>query len=58
MPSVPQMDCPDVAVFSWRCDPWSSRSWTVLCLACLLIMAQQVADGGLTAVEGSCDLPL
>ena len=50
--------CPDVAVFSWRCDPWSSWSWTVLCLACLLTMAQQVADGGLTAVEGSCKLPL
>ncbi|XP_041369587.1 neuronal acetylcholine receptor subunit beta-4-like [Gigantopelta aegis] len=49
--SVPQVDCPDVAVFSWRCDPWSSRSCTVLCLACLLITAQQVADGGLTAVE-------
>ena len=56
--SVPQVDCPDVAVFSWRCDPWSSRSWTVLCLECLLITAQQVANGGLSAVEGSCNLPL
>ena len=49
--SVPQVDCPDVAVFSWRYDPWSSRSWMVLCLACLLITAQQVA-------EGSSNLPL
>ena len=58
MPSVPQVDCPDVAVISWRCDQWSSRSWTVLCLACLLIMAQKVADGSLSAVDVFCNLLL
>ena len=56
--SVTEVDLPDVPIFSGSCYPRSSRSWSVLCLACLLVAYQQPPDGGLAAVERSCNLTL